>query len=685
MSSLGDLTVKISADYAQFQSDMGKVHKSTTDATKGMIGGFDNFGKAVSGATKILSGLATVGAVTALAGMAKSAIDSADEIGKMSQKVGLSVKELSALKYAGSLADVSIEQLGVGMKQLSKNLVEAEAGSKAQVAAFKALGIETRNTDGTLKTNNQVILEVADAFAGMEDANVKTTMAMKIFGKSGADLIPLLNAGSDGIEEMRKEAERLGLVLDEKTTKAAEEFNDNLTRLESKSKGLAMTLAEVLLPQLVEVTDKLNQMAQAKGPAGKLQAWIDTGWGDEGPGFAWSTDEDKKAWAQRTGKFHKANIHSATGDEVTQVTTAANTSALDKYLKSLEDQEKKTKKTAKTIKDYTKVVAELTDARKLADPVLTDENRQMLQLDMKYADLIKTYPKHQAELLKNLELDKQQITLKKELSAQLEIQKEQIKWFLANAEDYAAIEIGNEDIANFGSGGLKSPKSKKEKNSLMGDVPGLLLGDEVTSYDEANKEKLKLEKEFNDEMMSMKIDAAEQSVELLRSMAGENIAVQMGLLLVEKSLAIARIITNTEVAASAALAIPVVGEARAAAIRAMGAVSIGIVAASAVIEGIQTISGKRALGGKVAPYSTYLVGERGPELMTTGSNGGYVTPNSALGGSTYAPVFQIDARGSNMTRAEMESIAKQATERGKAEILNSMNRGGSFAFASGRR
>lgn len=679
--SLGELVISIAADVASFKSDMGKIQKSTDDATKQMMGHFDNFGKSITNVTNMFKTLAAVAGIGSMAGFIKESINAADEIGKMAQKVGLSVQELSALKYAGSLADVSMEQLGVGVKQLSKNIVEAESGSKAQTAAFKALSIEIKNNDGNLKSNNQILTEVADRFSKLEDGTAKTAIAMKIFGKSGADMIPLLNSGADGLADMRKEAEKLGVILDEKTTKAAEKFNDDLTRLATSTKGIGFAIANDLLPFLIQATEALNKMVLAEGITGKIQAWSDIGWGDKGPGWAWSTEEDKKQWAARMGK-------SLAGTEFVGPPVSAKPKPADdtlkKYLGSLNSESKTANAATNELNNYIKAYNQLQDTRKLNNPWLTAENKELLQLQTKYDDLIVLYPQYRAELERNLELDKRQITIKQQITGELEEQKKQIKWFLDNVNDMVAAEMALEDFNKAGLNVLKAPKTKTGKTSLTG-IPQLLLGDEIKVMEETNREKLAIEKRYNDEMMRMKLDAAEQTAILVKDAFSENIAVQLGLLAIEKTIAIARILANTEVAASAALIIPIVGEMRAAEIRAMGYISVGVVAASGIIEGMQTISGKRAAGGTIAPYSTYLVGEKGPELLTTGSAGGYVTPNSSInsGSVTILQTFHITGVSADIAQ-NTKTIAKEAADKAKAEILSSMNRGGTFALASGR-
>ena len=104
------------------------------------------------------------------------------------------------------MSDVSLEALQKGIKSLSQNILEANTGVGDGAQVFEALGISVKNADGTLKSTEQVLLEVADIFATLEDGTVKTTLAVKLFGKAGQDMIPLLNQGKAGIEQLGSKA-----------------------------------------------------------------------------------------------------------------------------------------------------------------------------------------------------------------------------------------------------------------------------------------------------------------------------------------------------------------------------------------------------------------------------------------------------------------------------------------------
>lgn len=203
-------------------------------------------------------------ASASIAASVKSAIDTGDSFNKLSQKTGIAVESLSALAYAGTLSDVSIEALATGIKKLSVNMNEAAVSTSGKAAeAFKALGVSVKDSGGALRASESVLADIADQFAGMKDGAGKTALAVALFGKAGADLIPFLNQGSKGIAELTAEAEKLGLIMTGKTAKAAEEFNDNIKKLSLSTAALGRSITADLIGPLAEYTRLMVEARKA--------------------------------------------------------------------------------------------------------------------------------------------------------------------------------------------------------------------------------------------------------------------------------------------------------------------------------------------------------------------------------------------------------------------------------------
>lgn len=223
----------------------------------------------------LLAGLGVSLSAVGFVAMIKNAIDTADELNKLSQKIGISVEALSTLRFAAQLSDVSLETLQKGIKGLSQLMTEANTGVGDGAVVFDALGISVKNADGSMKSTQDVLLQVANVFANLEDGAVKTSLAVKLFGKSGMEMIPFLNQGAAGINQLTAEAERLGLKLSTETAQSAEVFNDNLTALKASSSALGISLSREFLPELINIS---NAMRAAVADGGKLKAlWVGLG------------------------------------------------------------------------------------------------------------------------------------------------------------------------------------------------------------------------------------------------------------------------------------------------------------------------------------------------------------------------------------------------------------------------
>jgi len=256
--NLGELIFKMSADVASLRTDMAEAKKAVNEASEGIKRGADVAREALQ-----LLGIAFT--VDAAVEWVKTSVEVADQANKTAQKIGLSTEALTGFQYAAKLADVDSEALQTSLVRLSKNMAAAAAGSGAQSAAFAQLGITTQDANGKLRSVDSVLLDVAERFAAMEDGAQKAALAQEIFGKTGANLIPFLNQGRDGIEQLRAEAEKLGVVIKGDTAKAAEEFNDNLTRVKAASSGAANALLAEMLPALNRISGAMVDAAKEGG------------------------------------------------------------------------------------------------------------------------------------------------------------------------------------------------------------------------------------------------------------------------------------------------------------------------------------------------------------------------------------------------------------------------------------
>ena len=142
-------------------------------------------------------------AITATFGLLiKKTADAGDKINDLSQRTGIATEILSGYKLAADKSGTSIEGFAIGMRGLANQMQAANTGNKIAAKLFSDLGVSVTDSTGKLRPLNDVMLDVAERFAVMPDGAQKTATAMDIFGRSGMELIPMLNMGKQGLLEI---------------------------------------------------------------------------------------------------------------------------------------------------------------------------------------------------------------------------------------------------------------------------------------------------------------------------------------------------------------------------------------------------------------------------------------------------------------------------------------------------
>jgi hypothetical protein len=220
----------------------------------------------LSGALGALAPVATVGGLAALVGRT---IEAGDKFNDLSQRTGVSVESLARFNKAATTSGTDIDSVGKALGKLSKGMYEAaETGKGPTSNALRALGISAADATGKLKSADQVTLEIANRFKTMPDGVEKTALAMQLFGKAGAKMIPMLNEGGAAIES-------LSVKMTGAFAEKADEYNDKLAMLGGKVGALATGITVALLPALDATVTVLTLVVDgfAKLP-GPIQAIV---------------------------------------------------------------------------------------------------------------------------------------------------------------------------------------------------------------------------------------------------------------------------------------------------------------------------------------------------------------------------------------------------------------------------
>lgn len=253
-------------------SGLQGVGSSVVAATSGMEGGFTSLQGVITTTTSSLGpvGIAIgavvgplLGGAAALAAFGQTATDTGVNIGKIQRLTGMAAGEASTFAYAAQQTGVDVDGLGKAIKGMSQNL-------EKNPDRFAAMGVAVRDASGQLRPMYDILGDVAARFQGMEDGPEKVALATSLFGKSGMDLIPMLNAGKDGLQGYREEAEKYGLIMDDAGIAKAREVKGAQKDLAAAWQGFQVQLGQEVLPILKDVTqwlaDHLPQAMEAIRP-----------------------------------------------------------------------------------------------------------------------------------------------------------------------------------------------------------------------------------------------------------------------------------------------------------------------------------------------------------------------------------------------------------------------------------
>ena len=230
----------------------------TTGLQKGLKKGETQMQRFKQVAGNVAAGIAAAFSINALRNMINDFAELGDSFDKMSQRTGVSVEALSGLKFAAEQSGASIETVEMGIRNMQRVLLDVQQGSTTAARTLQDLGLNIQQLQ-TLSPEQQ-FLQMAQAISKVQDPSRQAALAMELFGRSGTQLLPMLQQGEAGIEALIAEARRLGIVMSQEDARAAAEFTDAMNRLSSVFKGIATQVASVITPILTKLSNLFTSL-----------------------------------------------------------------------------------------------------------------------------------------------------------------------------------------------------------------------------------------------------------------------------------------------------------------------------------------------------------------------------------------------------------------------------------------
>ena len=239
-------------DVRKLRSEFSGLSKVAGDSLKNIGSSLSGFGRNLS-----VAGGAVAGGFVAAA---KVFASTGDDLDKMSKRTGISVEGLSELAFAAEQSGAGIGTIESGIKGMQRSLFDASRGSKEVVDALGEVGLSAESLKGQLPEDQFTVL--VDRIGKIGDPSNRAAIAMKLFGRAGQQLLPMMQEGKKGIAILRKEAGELGRQMTSTDAKAAAELTDSWNRMRSVGVSAALQIGASMAPMLNRVVSNITDVTK---------------------------------------------------------------------------------------------------------------------------------------------------------------------------------------------------------------------------------------------------------------------------------------------------------------------------------------------------------------------------------------------------------------------------------------
>lgn len=266
MDSTASLLFRIGADPSNAAENIGRFRNLFNQNVSSMKTQFHNWAAGVFGdgehVIASFKTLATVGLgmgaglATSLFAAATKTAELGEKIHLLSQSTGVAASQLSGLHYAAGIMGVDFHVMTRSVQQLDRGLSPFAATSAMASKALASLGLSAYDAHGKLLPNTTLLANIADKFHAMKDGAEKTAVAMALFGRAGAEMIPILNRGGAALRNSTEEARKLGVYFNSASAAQSAQFLESMRQLKAAMEGFAVTVGKDVIPLLTKGFNK---------------------------------------------------------------------------------------------------------------------------------------------------------------------------------------------------------------------------------------------------------------------------------------------------------------------------------------------------------------------------------------------------------------------------------------------
>ena len=263
------LSIELGAAYLAIVPETSKIAPGVTDSLKALQPSVtpkvDGAGAGQSFLTgfmpsvkKLAAAAAGIFAVKEIVSFGKESVAAFTDTTKaavgLQRVIGGTIEDSSRLNFAASQSGVSQDKLSNSLKLLERNVVSVGGATPAGAKALEAMGLSATDASGNIRPMGELLPDIAAKFKEMPNGAEKSALALKLFGRSGLDMLPMLNRGKDGLTELMKKSDEFGLTVGNKQAEALKKSVVAQREWDASLQGLKVQIGANLLPLMTELS-----------------------------------------------------------------------------------------------------------------------------------------------------------------------------------------------------------------------------------------------------------------------------------------------------------------------------------------------------------------------------------------------------------------------------------------------
>jgi len=257
VASVANIAVSVTARTGKFRKNMRGAQRTVKSFSRGV--------------RRMAIGLAAAAGVGGLGLFIKRQFAAVDAIAKTSAKLGIATDKLAGLHHAAEITGIAVRTFDMGIQRMTRRVAEAAIGTGEAKDAIKQLGLDAVRI-GRLSPD-EIFLEIADAMSKVTSQGERVRLAFKLFDSEGVALLQTIQLGRKGLEDMQKEADKLGLTFGQFAARKVEAANDAMKRLQSVLIGVGRAITIHLAPFVESLAMQLvNASLAGEGLAKSMTA-----------------------------------------------------------------------------------------------------------------------------------------------------------------------------------------------------------------------------------------------------------------------------------------------------------------------------------------------------------------------------------------------------------------------------